>query len=356
MRGSVTGFKAGDKVKVWFEAGGKSSDPFTFTASAAGRGNRVLVLSAEDYSGLSPNTAPFAGPAYLATYTDALADAGIPADVYDIDAQGRTQADLLGILSHYKAVVWYTSLDDYVRDPGQTHRRLEDVRRPDDRDPRLHQRGRQGPRHRPARAAGRVVAVLLQPARARPGQAAVHVQHGRGRDRPARELRAGLQRLPAVLDGRVRPGHAGVDRGHRGRADDRRRGAVHELLQAHRTRRSCRASRRPRRRCRRRPSRRSPTRRRRSSSSGSSNAVGVSTGQHAAVGLRPGEHRRPRDAGDGDPPGPRHARRRPVHADDRQRRRLRAGDAGADARRARHVRGVHPGRDARRTPRRRRPT
>ncbi|HEY6889181.1 MAG TPA: M14 family zinc carboxypeptidase [Solirubrobacter sp.] len=120
MRGSVSGFKAGDKVKVWFEAGGKSSDSFTFTASSGGRGNRVLILSAEDYTGLSPNAAPFAGPANLATYTDALADAGIPADVYDIDAQGRTQADLLGVLSHYKAVVWYTSLDDYVRDPGQT--------------------------------------------------------------------------------------------------------------------------------------------------------------------------------------------------------------------------------------------
>jgi hypothetical protein len=121
MRGSVTGFSAGDKVKVWFTApGGKSSDPFTFTASGLGRGSRVLVLSAEDYTGLSPNTAPVAGPSYVSTYMDALADAGIPADVYDIDASGRSQADLLGVLSHYKAVVWYTGLDDYVRDPGQT--------------------------------------------------------------------------------------------------------------------------------------------------------------------------------------------------------------------------------------------
>jgi hypothetical protein len=121
MRGSVEGFTAGQKVKVWFTtAGGKSTDPFTFTASSLGRGNRVLVLAAEDYTGLSPNTAPFAGPSYLSTYMDALADAGIPADVYDIDASARTQADLLGVLSHYKAVVWYTGLDDYVRDPGQT--------------------------------------------------------------------------------------------------------------------------------------------------------------------------------------------------------------------------------------------
>jgi hypothetical protein len=120
MRGSVTGFAPGDRVKVWFTAGGKSSEPFTFTASPQGRGNQVLVLAAEDYSGMSPNAAPGAGPSYLGTYLDALADAGIPADVYDIDAQGRNLADLLGVLSHYRAVVWYTGTDDYVRDPGQT--------------------------------------------------------------------------------------------------------------------------------------------------------------------------------------------------------------------------------------------
>ena len=121
MRGSVTGFKAGDKVKVWFEAGGKSSDPFTFTASARGpRQPRPRAVGRGLHAASRRTPRPFAGPAALATYTDALADAGIPADVYDIDAQGRTQADLLGILSHYKAVVWYTSLDDFVRDPGQT--------------------------------------------------------------------------------------------------------------------------------------------------------------------------------------------------------------------------------------------
>ena len=38
----------------------------------------------------------------------------------DIDAQGRNHADLLGVLSHYRAVVWYTATDDFVRDPGQT--------------------------------------------------------------------------------------------------------------------------------------------------------------------------------------------------------------------------------------------
>ncbi|HWK25061.1 MAG TPA: M14 family zinc carboxypeptidase [Solirubrobacter sp.] len=120
VRGDVVGFAAGDKVKVWFTAGGKTSDSFTFTASPNAHNNRVLVLSAEDYTGLSPNASPFAGPQFLNTYTSALADAGIPADVYDVDANGRNHADLLGVLKHYQAVVWYTGLDDYVRDPGQT--------------------------------------------------------------------------------------------------------------------------------------------------------------------------------------------------------------------------------------------
>src|SRR4051794_30610698 len=42
MRGAVSGFKAGDNVKVWFTAAGKASDPFTFATSANGHGNQVL--------------------------------------------------------------------------------------------------------------------------------------------------------------------------------------------------------------------------------------------------------------------------------------------------------------------------
>jgi hypothetical protein len=120
MRGEVTGFGPGDEVTVWFTAGGKESEPFTFTASPEGRGNQVLILSAEDYGGMSPNSAPGSGPAYLDYYKTALEDAGIPYDVYDIDANGRNHADFLGVLKRYKAVIWYTGLDDFVRDPGQT--------------------------------------------------------------------------------------------------------------------------------------------------------------------------------------------------------------------------------------------
>jgi hypothetical protein len=79
----------------------------------------VLILGAEDYSGRSPNTAPGPGPKYLDYYKNALADAGIGYDVYDVDALGRTAPSYLGVLSHYKAVVWYTGDDFIVRGPNQ---------------------------------------------------------------------------------------------------------------------------------------------------------------------------------------------------------------------------------------------
>ena len=66
MRGSVTGFNAGDSVGVWFAAGGRPRTRSRSPPPPQGRNNRVLILSAEDYTGLSPNTAPAAGPTYLA--------------------------------------------------------------------------------------------------------------------------------------------------------------------------------------------------------------------------------------------------------------------------------------------------
>ena len=57
----------------------------------------MLILSAEDYTGLSPNTADVPdSPKYLDYYKNALADAGIGYDVYDVDALGRTAPSYLG--------------------------------------------------------------------------------------------------------------------------------------------------------------------------------------------------------------------------------------------------------------------
>ena len=115
MKGMVTGTQPGDSVKVWFTSGGAASESFTYQA-AVESGNDVLVLAAEDYTGASPNQA--GGPNYLDYYEKALADNGIGYDVYDVDARGRTAASSLGVLSHYKGVVWYTGDDAITREPG----------------------------------------------------------------------------------------------------------------------------------------------------------------------------------------------------------------------------------------------
>jgi hypothetical protein len=115
MRGVVTGTSPGQSVEVWFEGGGERSDSFTYQAVSE-TGNRVLVVSAEDYSGASPPQDP--GPHYLQYYLDALAQNGIQADVYDVDARGRTAPDLLGVLSHYDGVIWYTGDDIVTRKAG----------------------------------------------------------------------------------------------------------------------------------------------------------------------------------------------------------------------------------------------
>ena len=116
MRGVVTGTNPGDSVEVWFEGGGERSDSFTYRAVSE-TGRRVLVVAAEDYTGVSPAQTP--GPHYLSYYLNALAANGVTPDVYDVDARGRTAPDHLGVLSHYDAVLWYTGDDIVTRPVGQ---------------------------------------------------------------------------------------------------------------------------------------------------------------------------------------------------------------------------------------------
>jgi murein tripeptide amidase MpaA len=119
MEGAVTGTQPGDSVKVWFTGGGQTSDSFTYTAKVESS-NRVLVMAAEDYTGLSPVYKSNPRPAYLSYYLSSLAAIGRGADVYDVDANGREAPSALGVLSHYDAVIWYTGDDVITREPGMS--------------------------------------------------------------------------------------------------------------------------------------------------------------------------------------------------------------------------------------------
>src|SRR5215212_9709899 len=116
MRGTVTGTKPGDSVEGWFEGGGQKSESFTYQM-VSDTNNRMLVVAAEDYTGASPVQTPVLH--YAQTYLDALAANGIAADVYDVDARGRIAPDQLGVLSHYKGVIWYTGDDAVTRQAGR---------------------------------------------------------------------------------------------------------------------------------------------------------------------------------------------------------------------------------------------
>jgi hypothetical protein len=117
VRGNVTGTKPGDSVKVWFTGGGETSSSFTYKVQSDS-GRRVLIVAAEDYTGASPAFPGKTSPDYLSFYEDALTANGIAFDVYDVDANGRTAPDNLGVLGHYDAVVWYTGNDAVTREPG----------------------------------------------------------------------------------------------------------------------------------------------------------------------------------------------------------------------------------------------
>jgi hypothetical protein len=112
VRGTVTGAKPGDNVTVWFEAGGQQTAEFSYR-QVSDSGAPVLLLAAEDYTGTSPVYAKTDGPSYLDIFKESLDENDYRYDVYDVDANDRQAPSQLGVLSHYKAVVWYTG-DDLV--------------------------------------------------------------------------------------------------------------------------------------------------------------------------------------------------------------------------------------------------
>ncbi|MCU7723987.1 M14 family zinc carboxypeptidase [Actinoplanes sp. KI2] len=120
LRGTVVGQRPKDRVRVWFTArGGKASEPFGYTV-ADRIGGDVLVLATEDVTGINPPSTDGATSARFADeHVDALRHAGYRADVYDMDTHGGRAPDALGVLSHYRAVVWETGDNVMPRKPGQ---------------------------------------------------------------------------------------------------------------------------------------------------------------------------------------------------------------------------------------------
>jgi hypothetical protein len=123
-RGEVRGARAGDRVKVWFsgEKRGKhpwrdeevESAPFTYTVKQD-TGAKVLVIANEDYTGYNPDEAPYSGaPRYAQAHVDAVRAAGYSVDLWDVDKQGVPHD--LGVLKHYKAVLWYVGDNRYTQD------------------------------------------------------------------------------------------------------------------------------------------------------------------------------------------------------------------------------------------------
>ena len=129
VRGQVAGTAPGDVVEVFFEAGNSRSEAFTYTVAVAAP-RRVLVVAGGD---LAPRSQPPAAPPVLSggpalpalprgpgaepgpgagAVVDALAAAGIAADLYDVEAHGRRPPHPLGVLGHYEAVVWVTPGSD----------------------------------------------------------------------------------------------------------------------------------------------------------------------------------------------------------------------------------------------------
>ena len=187
----------------------------------------MLILGAEDYTGLQPEHGARAVPGRSTSTTTRTPwrDAGIGYDVYDVDANGRTAPSYLGVLSHYKAVVWYTGDDFIVRGPtgaarpaaaADRHRRSSSTTRSSL--PGLHERGRKAPRDRQVRArrARGTSSSTTRSGRRRPSRSArQNIQIGQGalaNDPPGQNFNCvvGLERLPAVLARRV-PADLAVD-------------------------------------------------------------------------------------------------------------------------------------------------
>ncbi|HEY8480684.1 MAG TPA: M14 family zinc carboxypeptidase [Spirillospora sp.] len=109
FRGKVARQRPGDKVEVWF-TGYKGrhrveSEHFTYTVRDKKKAD-VLIIADEDYTGVNPTYPPGTNaPRYAKQYADLVKSAKHRPLVWDIDKDGVPHD--LGVLKHFKAVVWY---------------------------------------------------------------------------------------------------------------------------------------------------------------------------------------------------------------------------------------------------------
>lgn len=108
VRGIVSGARPGAAVRVWFSAKGQRSDEFTYRL-ASDTDRPVLVVAGGDHAvtpGRAPDSKPPEPPGRLAPVIDGLGANRDAADLYDVDGQGRVAPHPLGVLGHYRAVIW----------------------------------------------------------------------------------------------------------------------------------------------------------------------------------------------------------------------------------------------------------
>src|SRR4051812_27956180 len=118
----------GDVISVTVLAGGLAQD-FSYRVAALRQDpakKRVLVVAAEDYTGVSPNVEPGYddAPRYLAERVDALRELGYEVETFNIDAPPQNAGTpaikyptFLGVLSHFDAVNYYSGDDFAPQDP-----------------------------------------------------------------------------------------------------------------------------------------------------------------------------------------------------------------------------------------------
>ncbi|WP_338739800.1 M14 family metallopeptidase [Actinomadura luteofluorescens] len=126
FRGEVAGQRPGDRVEAWFTGrkGHKQveSKHFTYTVRDQQKAD-VLVIADEDYTGINPTyPAGTNKPRYAPQYADLVKAAKHRPLVWDIDRDGVPHD--LGVMKHFKAVVWYLGdnrlTQDAADDPVKT--------------------------------------------------------------------------------------------------------------------------------------------------------------------------------------------------------------------------------------------